>query len=258
MIVLLLGPDDYRRDAKRKEIAAEFEKKHSGLGFSRFDLSAEGELERLREFLESQSIFEAAKLASVTGIWDSPEAAKTLKTFGERAGTTILISAAEKPPKAFDFLKKSKNMLIQEFPHLSGPAWRKFLRQETDREGAKLSPAALEYLAQAYQNDAWRAVTEIRKIALWDREVERGDLEELDIELTPDFWRTVNGLKSPRLSERLMTFERVSLRNEPAAKIFNILAAQWPDRIGRFAAYDLAVKSGRCDYEEALTDLVLG
>ena len=45
--------------------------------------------------------------------------------------------------------------------------------------------------------------------------------------------------------------------NDPPPKIFNILAAQWQEKTPHMAAYDLAIKSGKLDYEEALTDLLI-
>jgi len=44
---------------------------------------------------------------------------------------------------------------------------------------------------------------------------------------------------------------------DPAAKIFNILAAQAGEKIPRMADYDIAVKSGKLDYEEVLLDLAI-
>ena len=59
------------------------------------------------------------------------------------------------------------------------------------------------------------------------------------------------------LRGRLTALERMFAENEPPAKVFNIIAYQLPGRLEEMAAYDLAVKSGKMDYEEALLDLVL-
>jgi hypothetical protein len=45
--------------------------------------------------------------------------------------------------------------------------------------------------------------------------------------------------------------------NDPPAKIFNILASQWQEKTPHMAEYDLAVKSGKVDYEDALVDLLI-
>jgi hypothetical protein len=67
----------------------------------------------------------------------------------------------------------------------------------------------------------------------------------------------MNGLKSYDLKNRLYAFESMLALGDPAAKIFNILASQWQEKIPHMAEYDLAVKSGKVDYEEALVDLLI-
>ena len=54
--------------------------------------------------------------------------------------------------------------------------------------------------------------------------------------------------------------EKLFISSEEPAKIFNILAGldRLPDElIRRLADYDIAVKSGKLDYEEILLSLVL-
>lgn len=266
MIIFLHGADDWRREQKRKFFIQEFHRKHSGLGFAQFDLEEGDGLERLQEFVRSQSIFEPLKLAYVANAFSAEDKklAAILKPLLADKNTTVLISERNVPPRPLAFLrpakgKKGDGVLAQEFETLKSAAWRKFIQAQAAERSLKLAPPALELLAQAYAGDSWRLVTELDKLALLPRkQVERGDLEALAVEVTPDFWSTMYGLRSPRVSERLATLESVLSRGEPAGKIFNILAAQWQEKLPAFAAYDLAVKTGRCEYEEVLLDLALG
>jgi DNA polymerase III delta subunit len=260
MIILLWGPDDYRREAKRRELIAEFKKKHSHLGLDFFDFSLENARERFQNFVDNQSIFEPVKLGILTGLpaVSDPKLPEALKKFSQDPKINLLISETREPDRAFAFLKDKRKVLVQEFPILRGAAWRAFLRQEARKLGVNLAPSAFEFLAAAYEGDSWRLITELQKLSLLSRrEIKLEDLERLAIELTPDFWETLRGLKSPNLGRRLLTLEKLFARNEPAGKIFNILAYQWQEKLPRFAAYDLAVKSGRCDYEEVLVDLLI-
>ena len=59
---------------------------------------------------------------------------------------------------------------------------------------------------------------------------------------------------APRAAWALETMLALS---DPPAKIFNILASQWAEKTPHMAEYDLAVKSGKVDYEEALVDLLI-
>ena len=78
------------------------------------------------------------------------------------------------------------------------------------------------------------------------------------IETVPDFWAIFNGLKNSDITRRLFVLEKLFAAHEPAAKIFNILASLSKDRVSDFAEYDLKVKSGKLEYEEALVYAVLG
>ncbi len=267
MIIFLYGPDEYRREQKKNELIAVFQKKHSGLGLGHFDAADGDSRAAFLNFLENQSMFEPAKLAVLRNAYETEdkEFVKRVQAAKTMPGVSVLVSETDIPPKAFAFLRKEEKgnskeeggSLVQKFEHASGAEWRAFLKREAKEREAELEPEALEFLARAYEKDAWRAVTELQKLALLGRKATRKDLETMSIELAPNFWATMNALKSPRVGERLNMLERMLARSEPAAKIFNILSAQWPDRISMLAKYDAAVKSGKCEYEEILVDLVL-
>ncbi len=78
MIIFLYGVDDYRREAKKREIVAEFRKRHSNLGLMTFDLAEEGGSAKLREFLANQSLFQSAKMAVLDSAFEieAPSSAK--------------------------------------------------------------------------------------------------------------------------------------------------------------------------------------
>jgi len=262
MIIFLYGPDDYRREEKRRELVAAFVKKHGRLGIGHFDLAEEGGFERFWEFARNQSLFGSEKFAMVEHLFSADGVsdkvlATELATLIEQKGITVLITESSKPAKAFDFLVR-KPVAAQQFGYLTGASWLRFVEQEAERRGVRLSREAMTFLAQVYEGDTWRLVTELEKMgALGSRTVERRDLAHLDAELAPEFWDLMNGLRSPRLSDRLAALERCFGTKEPAGKLFNILAYQWPEKLSAMAGYDLAVKSGKLDYEEVLLDLVL-
>jgi hypothetical protein len=290
MIIFLYGPDDYRRDEKRRWFVAEFVKKYGGLGVGYFDLGEahlpapppdplrgskragraqasggqEGGFERFVEFTRNQSLFGPEKLAVVEHAFSAADEVSEkqlvaeLKPLVDRKGTTVLITDSKKPVKAFDFLLK-KPVLVEHFNYLEGAAWLRFVEQEAARRGVRLSRDAAVFLAEVYAGDTWRLATELEKMSLLGTSsIERRDLAHLDAELAPEFWGLMNGLRSPRLPERLAALERCFGTKEPAGKLFNILAYQWPEKLSAMAGYDLAVKSGKLGYEEVLLDLAIG
>lgn len=259
MIIFLYGPDEYRREQRRQELISGFITKHGGFGVVRIDLSEDGSASRLREFIRNQPIFSATRLAALAEVFaaETKEAKELLGACSTNTSVTALVSEREKPPKEFGFLLK-KPTLHEEFDHLDGAEWNIFIAQEAKKRSVSLSADALAFLGTVYRHDSWRLVTELDKLSLLSGgTVAEGDLDRVGIEAAPSFWGLMNGLKSPRLSDRLLALEKCFVSNEPAGKLFNILAYQWPEKLEKFAAYDLAVKSGKLDYEEMLLDLIL-
>lgn len=262
MIIFLYGPDDYRRAQKKKGIIAEFRKKHSERGLGFFDLEAEGGIASLSEFVRNQSIFDTAKLAVVENAFEleAKNLAKVLEPLAGEKNTTILLAEHDKPLKALAFLLE-KPSLAQKFENLVGAELDAFIEAEAKQSGFKLAPEAARLLAAVYANNSWGLVTELQKLGGLKSSrggvVAKADLDALSLEAAPDYWALLNGLKSYDARTRLATLERLFAVNEPAAKVFNILAAQAGEKIPRMAEYDLAVKSGKLDYEEVLLDLAI-
>ncbi len=261
MIIFLYGPDDYRRQQKKRELAAEFVKKRSAAGLEFFDLERGAVSEDLLAFLENQSIFEEAKLAVVEHAFEVPAAAlaKFLKPFLAAKNTTLLLVEKDKPVKALAFLLE-KPAVAQKFETLAGVPWTGFVKAEAKQREVKLTDAAAEFLAAVYQGDTWGLVTELDKLSGFipstGKAIDKKDLNGFDLEVAPNYWGLMSGLKHPHLANRLYAFESMLAAGDPAAKLFNILASQWQEKIPHMAEYDLAVKSGKVDYEEALVDLL--
>jgi DNA polymerase III delta subunit len=261
MIIFLYGPDDYRRSEKKRSIIAEFSKKRSEIGLGIFDLEEKTALETLAEFLRTQSIFETAKLAVLENAFelDAPKLAKLLKPFVEEKNITILIAEKDKPVKALAFLLE-KPAISQKFEILAGAEWASFIKTEVKENDVRLTDAAAQFLGTIYDGNTWGLITEIQKLrGFKDRgaPIDKKDLDVFDFEVAPNYWGLINGLKNYDIKNRLYAFETVLAANDPPAKIFNILASQWQEKTPHMAEYDLAVKSGKVDYEEALVDLLI-
>jgi DNA polymerase III delta subunit len=263
MIIFLYGPDDYRRQLKKQEIVGEFSKKRSDIGLGFFDLENGSVQEDLLGFLANQSIFESAKLAVIENVFEipAPKLSKLLKPFLAVKNTTLLITEKDKPVKALAFLLE-KPAIAQKFEALSGVEWIGFIKAEAKRLGVKCTDSAIQFLADVYQGNTWGIITELQKLANFAGKgssglIDKKDLNVFDLEAAPNYWGLMSGLKSYDLKNRLYAFESMLALGDPAAKIFNILASQWQEKTPHMAEYDLAVKSGKVDYEEALVDLLI-
>jgi DNA polymerase III delta subunit len=259
MLIFLYGPDDYRRLQKKRDVIAEFRKKRSDLGLGVFDMTAKDWRDGFDEFSRSQSLFESAKLAVLENAFEmeAKPLAAFLKPFADDKSITLLLSEREKPVKALGLLLE-KPTIAQKFENLEGADLIAFIATEVKKNGAKIMPSAAQFLATVYAGNSWGLATELQKLSAFRSTIERKDLDEFDLEAAPNYWMLLNGLKSYDARTRLSTLEKLLAMNDPAAKIFNILASQWKEKTAEMAEFDFAVKSGKLEYEEALLDAVLG
>lgn len=265
MIIFLYGPDDWRREQNKKFIIEELKKKHPDLNLAVFDLSEENRLTEFHNFVRNQSIFGAEKTAVLENAFSAEggdgsekEIAGELKYSERDHSITVLLSERKMPPKAFGFLL-GKPTVSQEFEYLAGKEWTDFINHEARNLGVSLEGLAVNLLTEIYKENTWGAVTELRKLSNLKRGTIRlKDLEELSLDVMPNYWQVFQGLKSGSAKSRLWALERMFLQNEPPPRIFNILASQWREKFPALAEYDVKIKSGKLDYEEALLDLVIG
>src|ERR1700722_7961115 len=263
MIIFLYGPDDYRRLQEKGELLAEFRKKRSDLGVRVFDMAAKDWRNGFDEFSRSQSLFESARLAVLENAFEmeAKPLAAFLKPFVDDKSITLLLSERDKPVKALSLLLE-KPTISQKFENLEGADLIAFIASEAKRLNLKISTTAAQFLATVYAGNTWALATELEKLSSYKKNVgtaiiERKDLDQFDLEVAPNYWMLLNGLKSYDIRTRLTTLERLLAMNDPAAKIFNILASQWKEKTTPMAGFDFAVKSGKLDYEEALVDLAI-
>ncbi|MEK7608558.1 MAG: hypothetical protein AAB495_03180 [Patescibacteria group bacterium] len=257
MIIFLSGPDDYRRCERRRFYEEEFSRKYPAAPIERFDGEEEGEVERLREFLRGQSLFALEKMAVLSdGFAFAKELKKILISVQEGKKSVVLITSKDGAPKSMSFLEEEPT-LFKEFSHLAGQAWVAFIKKTAAEERVQIDPGAVRLLSRAYEKDSWGLVTELRKLAF----VPGGNIslekaESLGIEETPFFWGVIQGLKGQSTKTRLSSLETLLSKGEPPAKLFNMLASLWVQKMPFFAKNDILIKNGKLDYEEALLDLV--
>ncbi len=269
MLIFLYGPDSYRRQQKLKALVSEYQKKHSVFTIEHFSLDEENDFERLKNFAGNVSLFDKSKLAVVHNAEEvGKEAAEFLKQFIDDKNTTLIITADDKlrrpltspggvgaptrgasgPTKDFQFLLK-KPVLAQEFEELKGTELINFIKKEAEARNIKLPTSNLQLLTSLYVGDTWGLINELEKIAL-------GGKPEAEVQI-PEFFASIQRLKRGPLGLRLSALAYL-LEEEDPAKIFNITAAVAdPELKVKMADYDVAVKSGKLEYEEVLLDLVL-
>ncbi|MEK7520613.1 MAG: hypothetical protein AAB560_00855 [Patescibacteria group bacterium] len=263
MIIFLYGPDAYRRRKKLDEIIAAYRQKHSALARERFDLSAEDDFWKFRDFIASRSLFERTKLAVLSGVFESARAKELRDVLKETATdkeTTVLISESGKPPREFAFLLKGQ--LVQEFRELEPAQADFFIEKEAAEKGVALDEGAAKFLREICGGDSWRMANELEKLSLHGAGGKAGREEIAAVcgerPAADNFFAFLNSLGNSRPRAKVPLLESLFSKGEAAAKIFNVAAVRLPESWRpKMADYDADVKSGRLDYEEVLLDLAL-
>lgn len=269
MLIFLYGPDSYGRRQKIKELAGEYRKKHPNLSVESFDfedVGADAEFSRLKDFFSSPTLFENVKLAVAENILNASKQdkkiKKTLKENLENKDFILIISEESKPTKEFGFLL-GKPVLFQEFENPEGERLIQFIKKEAKNRNLEIDAKAISFLAKIFQGDSWGLINELNKLSLLDKKsISIDDLKNFVDYYKPinssDFFTQIRNFAFSRsLGQKVANLE-ILLKDEDPAKIFNFLASfasNQPALLKKFADYDVAVKSGKMDYEEVLLDL---
>lgn len=267
MVIYLCGPDSYRRNKKLNELIAAYRQKYKQIDLQIFDLEEDPEApQKAKEFIEQPSMFVDSKIALVkeSGMTETKEWLNILKTNLNTFKTFILISDKTKPKKAFSFLLK-KPVTSQYFEELKGLLLEAFLEKEIRVRKLNFSSEARRFFKtylESAEEKTWLAINELDKIALanFPQPISKTDLTRFIHWTVSEKPFLIAGqiLYSRGPRQKLGLLEKLLLQKEEPARIFNSLAYQARGKeLMRLADYDIAIKSGKLEYEEALTDFVL-
>ena len=269
MLIFLHGQDSYRRIQKLNEIVEAFRKKQSNLSHERFDLSDEEGFSKFQHFAGNRSIFNPIRLAILDGFEASTELSRMsglttgnlkelkniLKANHQNEDLIVVLNSTNKPTGFTALLKKPTK--IQDFPALKDAEINSFIKETAKSLGFPIDTPTTRALIQAFGNNSWGIATELERMALTQAKT------PLSMEKPADnFFPLVNTLKYGRsLKDRLVALEMLlSDRKDEPAKVFNILAYRLRNEAeaNLLADYDVAVKSGKLEYEEVLLAYALG
>ncbi len=265
MIVYVCGADAYRRRAKIKKYLEQYQVKYGGTSLRYFDFDESDSWEAFKNHIQAFSLFDTARLALIRNFSSlesgyRKEALAALKALLENKELTILIEDADTPTKDAAFFKK-RPAIYWEFPKLQGQELRTFIRSEAIARNLIIDQAAEESLAASSAGDSWALINELDMLALTGTSaINKAVVQRFIQRNAPvDFFSSITALRSHSLASRLAALE-VSLTHYDPAAVFNVAAALPARGIHeqeKTADYDVAVKSGKLEYEEVLTDWAL-
>jgi DNA polymerase III delta subunit len=126
-----------------------------------------------------------------------------------------------------------------------------------------LDRAAGALLAQVFQWNSWGLVTELEKLSLLDGKKITAEIVSGHVNAVSgmNLYSALDSIRSGSdISERLRIFDELLDRNDDPAMLFNMIAVapyegkRWKELV---ADYDVSVKAGKMEYEEALLDIAL-
>jgi hypothetical protein len=248
MLIHLYGLDSYRRKQKLNEIVAEFLKRHTDATIERFSFESDAGNDALARFIEHQSLFAVPMFAIVDNCDNAPKtAAALLKRLISDSTKTLVLLSDKKLASPLTFLYRSP-VIVQSFQQLGGDDIKRFIEREAKARRVPLTPTLIGALAAAWGSDTWRIITELEQISL-------GGTPETHV-AAPQFFGLVQRLCAGRTVRERLVAATYLLESEDAAKTFNIAAAIInPELKAQMADYDVAIKSGKLGYEEAVLDL---
>ena len=252
MLLHIYGPDDYRRHRAMRDILSQYRAKHPEGMDGYFDCSEDGAMSALQQFTREQGLFAKKQLAVIVNPGDGERPlVKLLKYQQDNEKCVLLVVAEKKLPKDFALLYgEAVGPKKKEYAELTGAAFATFLKQEVGEKGLSVSGQVLADVSALYAGDTWGAVTELLRVASGGAVAEKRE--------AGDFIAAIRGLHASGRPDTRLRSLFLLLENDDPAKVFN-MAAAFSGGAGkvRFADYDIAVKSGRIGYEEALLEYVL-
>ena len=258
MITTLYGPDSYRRLRKLNELVNFFIQKRGAYSHERLSLESDEDFARLRNFINTSSMFGPKKLLVLDNPFEysgAKELKKILHNNTDTNDTNIIINTEKKFSSLFKFLTEPPN-LFYEFRKLEGRELDKFIRDEASKLGIELKSSDVTQIKEVFGFDTWRIITELERLSLTSN-TSIGD-EEVKV----DYFSNLSDIKrGTTVGQRLTALEKLmSGARHDAERLFNGLAFRLnsESEAEMYADYNAATRAGRLDYEEVLVAVALG
>ena len=164
MILLLLGPDAYRKRQRRLAAIAEF-----GVPTDEI-VRIEGEtttIQALDDSLMSLGLFATKKVVLIPAVGELPKTvASRLMALTSRVGEdTLLILEADKLDQRTELAKALKKLPTETFEFLQGSSLDRWITDQAKSLGVTIEPEARRLLIERAGNDSWRLHSELLKLS---------------------------------------------------------------------------------------------
>ncbi|HRY52250.1 MAG TPA: DNA polymerase III subunit delta [Candidatus Portnoybacteria bacterium] len=252
MVFFFYGVDSYRIRQKVNSVIEGYQTKHkSGLNFGRFNFEESEALDKLKNFLDSCSMFAEKKLAVADNLFaankeEQEEFIKYLKSSDVLKTQEKFLVVAQELAKSEERKSKQKYILktsadlfkaldnktvkTEEFDSLMGAKLEAWIKKEAESLGAKIDTRAVSKLALFVGADLWQMKNEIGKLASFagSKTISEEMVEELvKAKIENDIFKTIDALANRNKSAALSLLHRHLAQGESEIYLMSMLAYQF-------------------------------
>lgn len=261
MIIILSGPDSYRRLQKVKEIKQAYQAKNPRGAVLAIDAEEASQRQEFARSVGAAQLFAPVRLIHISN-YTSGATDKVFTTaitaMVDKKTDVVVLDDEGTVPKAWKFLKDEK-IKHQEFEYLEGALWVQYINTQAKNKNLELTKDGLGYLDRHAAKNTWKLMSDLEMLALAQENPVTAHVcaRILGDKQKKEFFPLVLGFQSPNRSQKIKSLEQLLADGTDGAKIFNTAAALAKTKASQYARLDVLVKSGLLDYEEALVDLAI-
>lgn len=205
MIIFLYGEDIYSSLSKLKEIIASYQEKNSS-GMNIVFFNEKDSFSAILDCEKQTSMFQEKKLLVIKKKISLEDTKKEVLSNFEKmlsSENIFIFYEEEKIKKDNKFLqlllkekiKKSKNILVQEFPFLTPLKVNLWIKKEFQKNNVEVEEDAVFSLSKIGGKDLWRLKNEIEKLSLYKNKITKKDvLEMVKMSVETNIFKTIDAI----------------------------------------------------------------
>jgi DNA polymerase-3 subunit delta len=236
MLLFLYGKETYQLQKKLREIRDKYQKKYGS------NLSIEDKdaflitVQDLSDLFFQKSFFAKKKLIFLDNLFLNEkfksEFLKELDRFAQAEDLLVLIQKGSIPDKkSLTLLERAGK--VQEFKPFKKGKMKSWLKDESQKLGLSFSDEAITLLLDSFGDDLWRLSNEIRKIALFKKDIGANQIQSKDVRslINPDLednvFKTIDALAKKQRKQALRLIQENLLKKDKPLSILSMIAFQF-------------------------------
>jgi len=257
MVYFFYGAESYLIRQKINLEISRYRAKHkSGLNLARFNFAQEQNLDSLKNFIESYSMFSEKKLAIVENLFEAPVVVKedfikyfeTGKLLKDQESFLIITQELkindDRKKKGKYVLRETekelfkkltdKEIISSEFNPLEGVKLESWIEKEVDLQGGQIDNLAIKKIVAHVGSDLWMLHNEITKLISYKyrQPINQDDVDKLvRVKIESDIFKTIDALAARQRVSAFKFLYRNLAQGEQEISLLGMLVYQFRNLI---------------------------